>query len=205
MEMVRRIDLMAEVSEPARARVSHDGHGHWAVHLEGRLPVDCVGALARGLADTGIDIVRGCARRVDRRRWEIDLEVAPRRPGLDPAAVDYVALAARRSNPHAATPIVVDVHEIVRDASQRGLVVSVRGMDRVGFLASLLERFAGILLFPVEMFIETIQPEGDGVIQLGSGAAIAVDTFVLRSLGDRTPPPDAEVMLSGLLQRLRGV
>ena len=36
-------------------------------------------------------------------------------------------------------------------------------------------------------------------------AGIAVDTFVLRSLGDRTPPPDAEVMLAGLLERLRGV
>jgi hypothetical protein len=188
MEMLRA--AWAEEPAQVRAAVRPCGHESWRLDLEGVLPVDCVGALARGLANSGLDIVQGRARRTDRRNWRIELELASSQASVDTARLDYVALARLRSAPAPGEPIVLSSYEVVRDAATRALVVSVRGADRVGFLAGLLERFAGLLLFPIELTLATV----DGT---------AVDVFVLRALGDRTPPPDAEAMLVGLLERLK--
>jgi UTP:GlnB (protein PII) uridylyltransferase len=87
-------------------------------------------------------------------------------------------------------PIVVESYSIDRDAERGVLVVELRGLDRVGFLGSLLERLSGLLLFPVEMQIEP------------AGASV-VDRFSLQALGGGEPSLLAERSLAALLDQLR--
>jgi UTP:GlnB (protein PII) uridylyltransferase len=66
------------------------------------------------------------------------------------------------------------------------LVLTVRARDRMGFLASLLEHLAGLVLFPEEIRIDTFQNE-------------AHDVLWLSSVGGQSPAPEIEAALRASL------
>lgn len=188
--MVLRLGGYQE-SGPAASKVSSrvGPEGLWWVEIAGYLPVGWLGSLSFGVAQAGLSIVRGRARRTERRRWEVQLEIDPRGTTQDPAHIDYLALAAVPRG-QAPSPIVIDSYDIQRHPNGRSLVLDFEGVDQVGFLGSLLDRLTGLLLFPVELEIETIGTR-------------AVDRLCLQALGGRTPSVEAETMLAALLDGLR--
>lgn len=164
-------------------------HGRTFVRLAGDLPIGWMGALSLGIAEAGLSIERGTARRIDRRRWETELELNSSLPGRKLAAPDYLLLASRRLH-HVPRAIVIEAYTIDRHPERGTLVLDLKGVDCVGFLGSLLDRLAGLLLFPVEMEIETVESH-------------AVDRLCLQALGGKPPSLEAEQVLAELLEGLR--
>ncbi len=190
MVVEMRVAEFPERSEAGSFSVSEreGAYGRRFVEIIGVLPVGWLGSLSQGMAAAGIGIERGRATRVDRQRWEIQLEL---KTGLSGRAqkVDYLELASRRWA-RAPRPIVIDDYAIERYAERSALILDVKGVDCNGFLASLLERLTGILLFPAELEIETIGPH-------------AVDRLCLQTLGGKEPPQEAASILATLLDSLR--
>jgi hypothetical protein len=141
------------------------------------------------MAEAGLSILRGFAERMAEGRWVADLELGPATsPALE--TLDYLALATRRPPDHAPTPIVLDRFYIDGSPDAGGsLFLEVHGRDRVGFLASLLERLASVSLFPEEMTIETRSRQ-------------VLDTFLLRGPAGQSPPATAESALAEVLEPL---
>lgn len=182
--------LLGERGTIAPSVSVEDGpHGRTFVRLAGDLPIGWMGTLSLGIAEAGLSIERGTARRIDRRRWETELELNSSLPGRKLAAPDYLLLASRRLH-HVPRAIVIEAYTIDRHPERGTLVLDLKGVDCVGFLGSLLDRLAGLLLFPVEMEIETV-------------GSHAVDRLCLQALGGKPPSLEAEQVLAELLEGLR--
>jgi hypothetical protein len=169
--------------------VEKDPSGLSTVRLWGRLPPGWLGALSLGLARAGVGVVRGRAQRTARGRWEAELMVKAEGE-LDPAALDYLGLALGVERMGTPVPIAIQEFSTWRDPARGALWLDLRGPDRVGFLGSLLDRLAGLALFPEEMLIETRGP-------------IAVDRLALKSLGGLPPSAEVQAALGALLGDLR--
>lgn len=164
--------------------------GIFRVSLEGSFPAGWAGSLSLGLAKANIGILSGVARKVGPRSWSTSLLVRPQAASADPRRVDYLGLARRRQPLGSAAPIDLESFAVVPDERTGALLLEVRGADRVGFLGSLLDRLAGLALFPEDMTIET---EG----------GLALDRFALKALGGQTPSAEAHQALVTLLEDLR--
>lgn len=129
----------------------------------------------RGSPTLGVTIVRGFGRQIAPARWVAELQVRPTGPDRNAATVDYLGLAL--GTPATAMPVPILLYRYYVDQSPDvggSLFLEVRGEDRVGFLGSLLDKLAGIGLFPEEMTIETQGP-------------MALDCFSLRAAGGKLP------------------
>jgi hypothetical protein len=164
--------------------------GSTLVRLWGGFPTGWAGALCLGLSDAGIALLRGFARRTALRRWEAEFQLLPvaRKKPLE--EVDFIALAAGLERSVAPVAVILDRFVVERDPRTGSLLVELEGPDRIGFLGSLLDRFAALSLFPDEMSIETRRD-------------IAADRFSLRALGGRAPSEQAQGALIAALGDLR--
>jgi hypothetical protein len=130
-------------------------------HLEiwGRLPRNWADRLCRGLARSGIAIVRGFARRDAEAGWiaSFDLERSPR--AGDPILVDYLALVLRAPAEAPPASLVIDHYTLDIRPDDGSIELEVRGPDQLGFLGGLLERLAFLSLVPEELTVET-EPAG---------------------------------------------
>ncbi len=156
------------------------------VELTGALPPGWCGNLAGALSKRGVSILRGNAERQG-DSWSVVLEVAAE-DGTDPRELDFAALASE------ATPEVegsLRLESFVLNLPRRGAAVelTVRGPDRRGFLATLLDRLATLGLFPERISVETVH-------------GMASDTFWLQAAGDERP---AARSLDSLREFLRSV
>jgi hypothetical protein len=180
-------DTMAHlpVTRPPGADVQPGPDGLEHVKLWGRLPLGWPGALSAGLTARGVSILNGFARR-SMGNWDAELTVRP--PAGHLGEVDYLALAVKGSAPSGEVPIVLErfTLERSRHVGAERLLLDVWGIDRVGFLGSLLGRLAGLSLFPEAMAIET---RGDTV----------VDSFTLRAIGGMRPTDTVEKALHAQL------
>jgi hypothetical protein len=117
-----------------------------------------------------VSILRGNAERQG-DAWRVVLEVAAE-DGADPRELDFAALASE------AAPEVegsVRLESFVLNLPMRGAVeLTVRGPDRRGFLATLLDRLAVLGLFPERISVETVH-------------GMASDTFWLQADGGQRP------------------
>ena len=104
--------------------------------------------------------------------------------------MDYLALAHQQYPLGTAAPIEIESFAIEDDEKTGALLLEVKGADRIGFLGSLLDRLAGLALFPEDMTIET----QDG---------LALDRFALKALGGHTPSAEAHQALVTLPEDLR--
>lgn len=179
------LDVAARVQGPA-TQVVEVAAGLAKVELHGDLPLGWCGKLAAALSRRGVSIVRGNAQRQG-TGWDVVLEVQAE-PGVDPRDFDFAALAAEESPDSNGAP---RLESFVLTLPRRGAAVelTVRGPDRRGFLAALLERLASLGLFPERISVETVH-------------TMAADTLWLNSAGGQPP---TERSIEALREFLRGV
>jgi hypothetical protein len=173
-----------------RSEVTPDKEGTFRVWLEGAFPTGWIASLSMGLARANIGIVSGVARKSSQRRWTTAMVVRPQSGAARPEDVDYLGLAHQRHPPEVAAPIALQSFEVVVDDKSGALLLEVTGQDRIGFLGSLLDRLAGLALFPEDMTIETQDDK-------------ALDRFALKAPGGQTPSAEAHQALMELLEGLR--
>ena len=166
------------------------GGESFTVRLWGRFPAGWCGSLSVGLSRLGIDIVRGFARRVSQGVWAAEFEIRTTPGGTRVSEIDYVELAETPASFHDTPPIELDSYFLDGSPEAGGaLYLEVRGHDRMGFLGSLLERLAGLSLFPEEMTVETRGQRAN-------------DSFYLRAAEGRVPSEAARRALRDLLEVL---
>jgi hypothetical protein len=161
---------------------------HYSVRLWGHLGPLWADAFSMGLSRARIHILRGYARSDGGGRWIADFLIAPADAGVDPARLDYLALAsgafaAEEQAPLALTQFALD------GAPDQGsvLYLEVRGRDRLGFLGGVLHTLARLALSPREMMVSTRDGE-------------AFDRFFLQTVGGQVPPDEARRALARTLE-----
>jgi hypothetical protein len=164
--------------------------GRCDLQLWGRLQPGWSGSLAEGLAQAGLSLANGFARKIGPLRWLAELELEVTGAKSDPLTLDYLELAARPLPPGWRTPI--QLHSYTLEPSEKhggSLYLELTGADHVGFLGSLLTRFACLSLFPEEL-------------KIGTQEGRVHDRFFLTGIG-RTPPlPAAREALAFRLRAL---
>ena len=139
------------------------------------------------LSRRDIAIVRGYARKTGRGFWTSEFQVRPTPlTTADPRVLDYAAMTLARRDDRSVVRIRLRNFKLERTAANGSLFLKTAGEDRVGFLGSILDLFAGLSLFPQEMEIETF-------------GNVAHDAFELRGTGGRAPSPAVEAALEALL------
>jgi hypothetical protein len=168
------------------SQVVEVSRGTARVELKGELPLGWCGNLAGALTRRGVSILRGNADR-EGTGWNVVLEVIAEE-GVDPRELDFAALAAE---PHGDAPQSVPrLESFVLTLPRRGAPeLTVRGADRRGFLAGLLDRLAALGLFPSRISVETVH-------------GMAADTLWLQGEGGQ-PPSDKSI--DSLREFLRSV
>lgn len=170
--------------------VRRSGDGLYALELCGRFYPGWSGSLANGLAQHGIGIVRGFARKREALRWEAGFELEPTPRGDSPLALDYLELASRPLPSGARVAVSLDRFELRNSAAHSGCIeLRLEGPDQVGFLGAMLKRFAFLALFPEEMAIDTCA----GRVQ---------DVFWLKGIGRTVPSDESRGALGRVLRRL---
>jgi hypothetical protein len=156
------------------------------VELKGELPLGWCGNLAGALSRRGVSILRGNADR-EGTGWKVVLEVVAE-DGTDARDLDFAALAAEASPEPQLAP---RLESFVLTLPRRGAPVelTVRGPDRRGFLAALLDRLAALGLFPSRISVETVH-------------GMAADTLWLQGNGGQAP---TERSIDALREFLRSV
>ncbi|HTQ07199.1 MAG TPA: hypothetical protein VMI54_25255 [Polyangiaceae bacterium] len=154
------------------------------VELTGELPVGWCGNLAGALSRRGVSILRGNAERHD-SGWTVVLEVTSEN-GTDPCDLDFSALA-NEANPEPQGPPRLESFVLNMPRRSAAVELTVRGPDRRGFLAALLDRLALLGLFPARISVETVH-------------GMAADTLWLQADGGKPP---AEPALGALREFLR--
>jgi hypothetical protein len=179
------LDVAARVTGQA-AQVVELSAGLARVELHGELPLGWCGKLAAALSRRGVSIVRGNAERVG-TGWKATLEVQSE-DGTDPRELDFAALASEDS-PDSNGPLRLESFVLTLPRRSAAVELTVRGPDRRGFLAALLERLGALGLFPERISVETV---------LG----MASDTLWLNAVGGQPP---TERSIDALREFLRGV
>ena len=158
------------------------------VELKGELPLGWCGNLAGALSRRGVSILRGNAER-NGTGWNVVLEVAGE-DGAAPQELDFAALATEAS-PDTGGPLRLE--SFVLNMPRRGAAVelTVRGPDRRGFLATLLDRLALLGLFPERISVETV-------------LSMASDTLWLHAVGGQPPTERSIDSLRAFLRSVTG-
>jgi hypothetical protein len=164
-------------------RVLPQGGRRYALQLSGSLHAGWAGRLAAGLAARHISVVRASARR-EARSWTAEIELDVLVPGLEPSAIDFIALMRDHASDRqvAAGPGIASFR-LAR--TRRDVEVEIRAEDSVGFLGRILLVFASFGLFPQEMLVETVGTEVRDVFRLQSAAGQAPPDGIVGALEQR--------------------
>jgi hypothetical protein len=185
----RRGSTTSVLDEPG-FEVRRAGEGLCNLQLWGRLRPSWSGSLAEGLADAGLSLMSGFARKIGPMRWLAEFELDCKEARQDALALDYLELVARTHVSAGRTPIVLHSYTLASSEKHGGsLYLEIGGSDRVGFLGSLLTGFAFLSLFPEEMKIAT-------------RAGTVHDRFFLTGIGRTSPPAHAQQGLERWLRSL---
>ena len=181
-----------DVSGPSGAgsSVSWLAGGMRAVKLAGNLPPGWCGNLMTSLSRAGISVVRGFAKRLSDQSWIAEFQIQAAGAGAEWSEVDYLAMARSRPAPGPPADIALDSYYV--DASPESgqyLFLEVHGHDRVGFLASLLDRLARLSLLPEQISLETWEGR-------------ALDCFHLKAAGGGPPQASTARELATMLDAL---
>lgn len=161
------------------------GGGRYEVRLWGRFLPGWLGGFAAALAGHRLSIVSGSAHRISPSVWSACFELDARAAATHPGDIDFLALAAARAESAGGVELRLEAVRVVEEGG--AVQVEVRGGDQLGFLGSLLKRFAFYSLFPVELAVETV------------GGRI-FDRFRLKGMGGAAPSAEAvRVLREGLL------
>jgi hypothetical protein len=142
-----------------RAQRSYEIHplegGRHHLKIWGRLPRSWADHLCRGLARSGIGVVRGVAKCSGEGEWTAGFELERTARGADPMLVDHLSLVLRPPSDAVPPPIAIDHYTLDVREEDGSLELEVIGPDQLGFLGGLLERLAFLSLVPEEMTVET--------------------------------------------------
>jgi hypothetical protein len=183
-----------DVAGPNRAgsSVTSLAGGMHAVKLSGELPRGWCGNLTAALSRRHIGIVRGFAKRIVDHRWIAELQIQSP-AGIGPQLTDTDCLALAWSAPAPEPPADIAIDSYYVDSSPESgpyLFLEVNGYDRLGFLASLLDRLGSLSLLPEQISVET----WDGR---------ALDCFHLKTAAGGPPSPETARALAAMLESLR--
>ena len=118
--------------------------------------------------------------------WDARLVLDFRGAEVEPASLDYAALAESKPDLPATVSPRLTRYALTR-RNDGSLEVQVEGPDQIGFLGRFLGRLSLVMLFPIEIEINTVL----GQIH---------DRVVLRSIGGIVPDQSAETSLEFLLR-----
>jgi hypothetical protein len=169
------------------SQVVEVSRGTARVELRGELPLGWCGNLAGALSRRGVSILRGNAEQQG-GTWSVVLEVASE--GTDPQSLDFAALATEES-PEPQVPLRLESFVLTLPRRGAAVELTVRGPDRRGFLAALLERLALLGLFPERISVETVH-------------GTAADTLWLHAVGGQKPTERAVDSLREFLRSVSG-
>jgi hypothetical protein len=150
-------------------------HPHWMAFL------------FSGLSAAGVSIISGRAVQ-NETQWDARCILDFSGSNTAPEALDFVMLALQRpeSSVSSAKSPILSQFQIARRADQ-SLEVWLHGPDQIGFLGRVLSRLSLIMLFPIEIEINTVA----GQIR---------DYIVFRGIGGMAPNDDAKKSLEILLK-----
>jgi len=172
-------------------RITPSAFGMHRLELWDVMPVGWLGHFTRAVSSRSVDIVSGVALRGEHARWTARLDVQGA-TSAELSRIDFLALAHEVKGDFTVPPLALRTFELTRSGDAHdALVLKVRAADKIGFLASLLEHLAGLVLFPEQIRIDTFQRE-------------AQDVLWLSSVGGQPPGPEIEAALrASLLACLR--
>jgi hypothetical protein len=170
--------------------VRHQSACSYRLTLWGPLSETWTAALGVGLAEAGIRVVRGLARRVESVAWLGEFELEALDDSDEPVLLDYLALTRAPLDELASPLISIAGHHSSLTAKYGGsLYLEVRARDRLGFLGGLLAPIAQLGLAPEELEIDTL------------GAPV-LDRFFLKQRSGASPSAEQRRALCGLLETL---
>jgi hypothetical protein len=174
----------ARATPKAQARCVRSERGA-RLEIFGTLPISWLANLSLHCCGAGLNIESGLGCRLSVSRWAARFELSSSQRH-DTPGFDFLRMARRESSGATrAAPPRLERFSLTRQPGG-GLSVFVSGFDEPGFLAGVLQRFALFGLHP-ERFT------------LGSASGLAVDAFVLKSVGGREASPETIVALRGVL------
>jgi hypothetical protein len=176
---VRQGDVWCEVTEI--------GHQTFRVRVGGELRSAWMATLCVGLADRRLSIHQAHARRGPDGLWMAELTVIALAGAPDPRHVPYIELATAEVK-HVPGTLKLDACTAIESRDHGGsLLLELQGEDTLGLLGSVLASLATLMLFPIEMHIET-------------RAGRAYDALWLAGMGGHAPSPRATEALQRLVR-----
>ena len=177
------------VSIPSRPGFTLESLGrmNYRITLWGGFFPGWIGSFTGRLADRGLNITGGEARKVTPAVWQavFEFEAAA---GVDVAKIDFLELADSSLDRTPPKAIRLDDFRVV--ANQDGcLSVHISGRDQLGLLSSLLKKFHLYMLFPNEVTVATT-------------AGRVTDFFRLRGVGGISPSREAMAALETALRSM---
>ena len=147
------------------------GDGAFRVRLGGAFRPAWMATLCTSLSERRISIDRVHATRARDWSWLVELHLVALSGAHDPITVPYVALADADVI-HEPSPLQLDRYELIESGDHGGtLRLTLEAQDSLGLLGSLLSSLATLLLFPVEMHIETRSGRAHDRLWLGGVGA----------------------------------
>ena len=163
------------------------GAGRYRVQLGGSFGSAWLAVLCSELAARRISIDQARAHRGHDGTWLAQLQVVVLSGAPDAELVPYVELASAAMT-RVPGPLSLDMHRVEQVPEHGGtLRLTIEGADSLGLLGSLLGSLATLMLFPVELRIETRRRR-------------AFDTFWLAGVGGSVPSAQAHGALIRLLE-----
>jgi hypothetical protein len=161
----------------------------YRITLRGGFFPGWIGSFTGRLADQGLNIISGSARKITPAIWFATFEFEAQ-PGIDPRRIDFLKLADDKLDRSAPKAIQLDDFQVVPNPD--GCVsVHISGRDQLGLLGSLLKKFHLYMLFPNEVVVETT-------------AGKVKDFFRLRGMGGSSPSRESLAALHDALQSMAG-
>ncbi len=158
MKSPMKLDRSVEEVWRGRAvsRVHALGQQLYRVELSGTLRQGWLASLGLELASRNLSIDRGTARRGDKGVWNAEIDLVRLTDDVDPLGLSYVQLAESGRTVDAALPIRIDRYTLVDSPLHGGcLELSFDAADSLGLLGRVLADLAMLVLFPVELRVET--------------------------------------------------
>lgn len=157
--------LHSDPMESAQPQVARDGaawsevtplgDGAFRIRIGGAFRPAWMATLCTSLSERRISIDRVHATRARDWSWLAELHVLALAGAHDPMTLPYVALADA-DVAHVPCPLRLDRYELIESGDHGGtLRLTLEAEDSLGLLGSLLTSLATLLLFPIEMHIET--------------------------------------------------
>ncbi len=162
------------------------GMGRFRLRLWGGLAPGAVASLADALADAGIRLVRGFARRSATLRAMAEFELEQSGDARDPLGLDVLAIVARDPPAHVGRLPALEVERLALSPKHGGSIeLELAAPDGLRVLGSLLTSIAALALFPEELHLDTRESRLRLRLFLVGVGRSAPDASLVAALGQR--------------------